>query len=166
MKKAIFLDRDGVINVDKGYVYKIDDFEFMKGIFDALLALQKAGYLLIIVTNQSGIGRGYFSEKAYKKLTDWMLGEFKKKDIFISKVYHCPHTPEEKCKCRKPMPGMLLRAIDEFNIDSNSSWMIGDKRSDMEAGKRAGVKKCLLVEHDGVEKSQLLFDIIPLVLGK
>ena len=143
--KAVFLDRDGVINIDKSYVYKIEEFEFVDGIFDSLKEYQKDGYLLVIVTNQSGIGRGYYTEDDFQKLTSYMLDELKKEDIDIAKVYHCNHSPEEGCECRKPSPGMLLKAKDEFNIDMKNSIMIGDKESDMEAGRRAGVGKCIKV---------------------
>ena len=139
--KAVFLDRDGVINVDHGYVYKIEDFEFVDGIFDELKRYKEEGYIFIVVTNQSGIGRGYYKEEEFLKLTDYMIAEFRKKGIEIKKVYHCPHTPDEGCECRKPKPGMLLKAMDEFNIDMKNSVMIGDKKSDMEAGECAGVGK-------------------------
>ena len=145
MKKALFLDRDGVINEDKGYVSRVEDFAFCAGVFEALRTFEARGYLLIIVTNQSGIGRGYYTQEAYEILTAWMLGEFQKNGVTIAKVYHCPHAPEEKCECRKPRPGMLKEAIEEFGIDPARSWMVGDKLSDMEAGKNARVEKCLLV---------------------
>ena len=94
-KRAVFLDRDGVINVDKAYVHKVSDFEFCKGVFEALKNFQALGYLLIIVTNQSGIGRGYYKEEDFKKLTDWMLKEFEKRGIDIANVYYCPQHPNE-----------------------------------------------------------------------
>ena len=143
--KAVFLDRDGVINIDKNYVYKIEDFEFVDGIFEKLRDYQKRGYLLIVVTNQSGIGRGYYTEEDFQKLTSYMLSELEKEGIKIAKVYHCNHSPEEGCECRKPNPGMLLKAKEEFNIDMKNSIMIGDKESDMEACKRAGVGECIKV---------------------
>ena len=137
--KAVFLDRDGVINIDHGYVYKIEDFEFVEGIFDELRRYKDEGYIFIVVTNQSGIGRGYYKEEDFLKLTNYMIKEFEKRGIEIKKVYYCPHTPAENCECRKPKPGMLLKAQGEFDIDMKNSVMIGDKESDMEAGKRAGV---------------------------
>ncbi len=105
--KAIFLDRDGVINEDTGYVYKIEDFKIIDGVFEALIDLKSVGYLLIIVTGQSGIGRSYYTEDDYQKLTDYMLNTLSTKGINISKVYYCPHAPEDNCNCRKPKPGML-----------------------------------------------------------
>jgi D-glycero-D-manno-heptose 1,7-bisphosphate phosphatase len=138
-QKAFFLDRDGVINVDHGYVAKINDFTFMDGVFPVLRAIAAKGYALIIVTNQSGIGRGYYTEEDFKKLTEWMLSRFVEKEIQIAGVYSCPHSPEADCACRKPAPGMFIQAIREHGIDPASSWMIGDKPSDMEAAKVAGI---------------------------
>ncbi|WOE69550.1 D-glycero-beta-D-manno-heptose 1,7-bisphosphate 7-phosphatase [Hydrogenimonas thermophila] len=148
MKKALFLDRDGVINIDHGYVGKIEDFEFVDGILDFIKSAQKKGYLPIIVTNQSGIGRGYYSLEDFEKLTDWMLKKMRQAGIEIdrSHVFHCPHSPDAGCNCRKPMPGMLLEAKQHFNIDMKNSWMIGDKQSDIEAAKNAGVGHTYLTE--------------------
>ena len=143
--KAVFLDRDGVINIDKSYVYKIEDFEFVDGVFEVLKEFLKRGYKLFIVTNQSGIGRGYYSEDDFFKLTSYMLDKLKEEGIEITKVYHCPHSPELNCECRKPKPMMLLRAKDEFDIDMANSIMIGDKKSDMEAGKNAKVGKTIFI---------------------
>jgi D-glycero-D-manno-heptose 1,7-bisphosphate phosphatase len=148
MKKALFLDRDGVINVDHGYVSRIEDFEFVDGILDFIKTAQAKGYLPIIVTNQSGIGRGYYKAEEFEILTEWMLEEMRRAGIVIdrSQVFHCPHTPEAGCDCRKPMPGMLLEAIGRFEIDLENSWMIGDKPSDIEAARRAGVGHTWLTE--------------------
>ncbi len=150
--KALFLDRDGIINVDHGYVSKIKDFEFNKDIFPTLLSLQSLGFLLIIVTNQSGIGRGYYSEEAYQELTAYMIGCFAKEDITIDAVYHCPHEPDAGCACRKPRTGMLIAAEKEFDIDMKNSWMIGDKNSDMLVGKNAGVENRIFVSSNGVSE--------------
>jgi len=141
MNKALFLDRDGVINIDKGYVHKIEDFEFIDGIFDICEFFQKEGFLIFIITNQAGIARSYYSEKIFQYLTNWMLKEFEKRGINITKVYYCPHHPDftGKCKCRKPNPGMILTAKKEFDIDLENSILIGDKISDIEAGKNAGI---------------------------
>jgi len=148
MKKALFLDRDGVINVDHGYVSRIEDFEFVDGILDFIKTAQAKGYLPIIVTNQSGIGRGYYKAEEFEILTEWMLEEMRRAGIVIdrSQVFHCPHTPEAGCDCRKPMPGMLLEAAGRFEIDLENSWMIGDKPSDIEAARRAGVGHTWLTE--------------------
>ncbi|MDR1285596.1 MAG: D-glycero-beta-D-manno-heptose 1,7-bisphosphate 7-phosphatase [Campylobacteraceae bacterium] len=143
--KAIFLDRDGVINEDIGYVYKQEDFIFTDGVFEALKYFQKCGYLLFIVTNQSGIARGYYSENDFLSLSQYMLKEFNDNGITITKIYYCPHSPETNCKCRKPNPKMLLDAKKEFNINMSVSWLIGDKISDIEAGLRAGVKNLIYI---------------------
>ena len=143
--KAIFLDRDGVINVDKQYVSKIEDFEFTEGIFDLLRYFQELGYLLIVITNQSGIGRGYYTLEDFQTLTEWKLSRLSDEGIMIHEVYYCPHSPESQCSCRKPSPEMLLRAKEKYDIDMKSSWMIGDKQSDIEAGKKAGVGKTVFV---------------------
>lgn len=137
LNKAILLDRDGTINVEKNYLYKIEDFEFLPGAIDGLRKLQKAGYLLIIITNQSGIGRGYYTEEDLKKLNDWMLEKLVDEGVYISKVYYCPHLPDaaiikyrKKCNCRKPAFGMYKQAVIEYNIDLLHSYSVGDKIRD------------------------------------
>lgn len=137
MNKAIFLDRDGTINIDKAYLSKIEDFEYIPGVIEGLKLLQDAGYLLIIITNQSGIARGYYSEEEFIKLNNWMIMDLNNKGINISRVYYCPHHPEgqvEKyrvnCECRKPKLGMYETAIKEFDIDVSLSYTIGDKVRD------------------------------------
>ncbi len=146
--RALFLDRDGTINIEKNYVYKIEDFEFIDGILDLILNYYKQEFLIIIITNQAGIARGFYSENDFKNLTNWMLEQFNKKGIKITKVYHCPHHPEitGECNCRKPNPGMILQAIQEFNIDPVNSVLIGDKKSDILAGKNAGIKKNFYIQ--------------------
>jgi D-glycero-D-manno-heptose 1,7-bisphosphate phosphatase len=146
--KAIFLDRDGVINIDKSYVCKIEDFEFVEGIFEVLHYFRKLGFLLIVITNQSGIGRGYYTSEDFEKLTAWKLKELEKEGIFIDEVYHCPHDPDSGCGCRKPSPDMFLKAKEKFNIDMQASWMIGDKKSDIYAGYNAGIKDTILISKD------------------
>ena len=143
--KAVFLDRDGVINVDRQYVAKIEDFTFRKGIFKLLRYLQEAGYLLIVVTNQSGIGRGYYTREDFEKLTAWKLEQLAKRGIRIEQVCFCPHAPEWECDCRKPSPKMVLEAAKRHDIDLSASWMVGDKKSDIDAGKNAGVGKTVLI---------------------
>lgn len=139
MKKAAFLDRDGVINVDRGYVGKIEDFSWCYGVFEGLLRLKELGFELVIITNQSGIARGYYSEADFDSLTKWMLTGLEKQGISVLKVYHCPHAPELGCECRKPKPGMILKAASELEIDLKNSILIGDKDSDIAAGLSAGV---------------------------
>ena len=144
--KTIFLDRDGVINKEINYLHKIEDFEFIDGVFEACQYLKSLDYKIIIITNQSGISRGYFTERDFQIITNWMLGEFKKKDIKILDVFHCPHLPDSNCNCRKPMPGMLLKAKYKHNIDMQSSWLIGDKEVDIIAANSSGISNTILVK--------------------
>lgn len=148
MRKALFLDRDGLINVDSGYVGRIKDFKFIDGIAAALRHAQQLGYQLIVVTNQSGIGRGYYSESDFERLTHWMAGQLAQQGVAIDAVYHCPHTDEDHCECRKPKPGMLLQAIDKFDVDCDNSWMIGDSERDIEAAQAAGIGNTVLFDAD------------------
>jgi len=177
MQKALFLDRDGVVNFDKHYVGRIADFEFIPGVFDTLRLAIEQGYLLLIVTNQAGIARGYYTQDDYKELTTWMVDEFKKEDITITQVYHCPFhvdgvVPEftGESSMRKPNPGMLLLAQKEHGLNLPESIMIGDKESDIEAGERAGVGQTVRVtqEDDVDTKADFIIDTIarlPRVLG-
>jgi len=143
--KTIFLDRDGVINKEVEYLFRISDFEFIDGIFDACLHFQKLDYEIVIVTNQSGITRGYYNENDYQKLTGWMLDQFNDNGINILDTFYCPHTPESLCECRKPKPGMLIEAKHKYNINMKDSWMIGDSESDIKAANAAGISKTILV---------------------
>ena len=143
--KTIFLDRDGVVNKEVRYLYNLSDFEFIDGIFDACLYFQKLGYEIVIVTNQSGIARGYYNENDYWKLTEWMLGQFNDNGINILDTFYCPHGPESLCECRKPKPGMFIEAQDKYNISMKDSWMIGDSESDIKADNAAGISKTILV---------------------
>jgi len=143
---ALFLDRDGVINVDHGYVYLKEDFEFIDGIFDLCRQAKQRAYLIVVITNQAGIGRGFYSEQEYFNLTEWMCGIFKSEGVIIDSVYHCPFHPlygvgkyRIDAECRKPRPGMLIQATKEHNIDLSRSILIGDKESDIKAGLEAGV---------------------------
>jgi D-glycero-D-manno-heptose 1,7-bisphosphate phosphatase len=153
MNKALFLDRDGVINKEKDYLYQIEDFEFIDGVFEALRHFQEQGYLLIITTNQSGIARGYYTEEDFLVLNRWMLQQFCAQGIRIAKVYYSPYHPDygigkykKNSSCRKPNPGMILQAKKEFNIDLTESILVGDKESDIEAGINAGIKMNILVQ--------------------
>jgi D-glycero-D-manno-heptose 1,7-bisphosphate phosphatase len=148
--KVIFLDRDGVINHEVGYLHKSKDFKFIDGVFEACKNFQLLGYKLIIVTNQSGIARGYYQEADFHTLTKWMLEKFDNQDIDISDVFFCPHAPKSNCKCRKPQPGMFLEARDKYGINMEDSWLIGDKEVDIEAANAAGVNNTILVKsgHD------------------
>ena len=144
--KTIFLDRDGVINKEINYLYKIESFEFINGVFYACQYLESLNYKIIITTNQSGISRGYYTESDFQKLTKWMLGQFNNNNIDILDVIHCPHLPSDFCDCRKPKPGMLLSAKTKHNIDMENSWMIGDKENDIQAAHNAGIRNTILVK--------------------
>jgi len=144
LQKALFLDRDGVINVEKEYLHKAEDFEFIDGVFEVLRYAQQMGYLLIVITNQSGIGRGYYTDEDFQHLNRWMCDRFSQEGIRIAEVYYCPHAPDSVCDCRKPLPGMIHAAANRFQIDFDHSVLIGDKESDIEAGKSAGVGVCIL----------------------
>ena len=139
--KALFLDRDGVINKEINYLHKIEDFEFVEGIFDLCRFYQEKGYLIIVVTNQSGIARGYYTQEQFDTLTSWMIEEFSKNGIKLNKVYYCPHHPDISgiCECRKPDIGMFTEAQSEFDIDLESSVMVGDNERDIEAALKAGI---------------------------
>lgn len=143
--KIAFLDRDGVINKEVGYLHKIADFEFIDGVFEACKFLQNQEFKIIIITNQSGIGRGYYGESDFEILTAWMLGEFIKNKIDILDVFHCPHSPEDNCACRKPKSGMFIQASKKYNIDKPNSLMIGDKEADIAAANNFGIDKAILV---------------------
>lgn len=140
--RAVFLDRDGTINDNgkKGYTYKIEDFKFLPGVITALRRLSKTEYKIIIVTNQSGIGRGYYTEAQMQKLHRWMVRTLKKQGVRIDKIYHCPHTSEDECDCRKPKIKLFLQAVRDFGISLDKSWFIGDDEKDVIAGREANIK--------------------------
>ena len=144
-RRALFLDRDGVINVDHGYVFRIADFEPVAGMFDAVRAAAARGWAPVVVTNQSGIGRGYFIQADYNALEAHMRRLFREAGAELLAVYHCPHRSDEGCLCRKPRPGMILRAAHEHSIDLARSAMIGNKLSDAAAARAAGVGRIELV---------------------
>lgn len=150
MYKALFLDRDGVVNVEKNYLHKIEEFELVEGIVEVCRAYQENGYLIIIVTNQSGISRGYYSEEDFAQLSQWMVEHFKTLGITITHIYHCPHheSIDGVCECRKPEPGMFLEAKKEYDLDMPHSVMIGDNERDIEAAQRAGVGMNILLSTD------------------
>ncbi len=137
MNKAVFLDRDGTINVEKNYLHKINEFEFCPGAIEGMKLLQEAGFKLIIITNQSGIGRGYYTEEAFLLLNKWMIDRLQREGVIIDKVYYCPHLPNaaiekyrKMCNCRKPLLGLYEKAIKEFNLRVDSCYAIGDKIRD------------------------------------
>jgi rfaE bifunctional protein nucleotidyltransferase chain/domain len=164
-RKAAFLDRDGVINLDRAYVSRWEDFEFVPGAVEAMRRLKQAGYALVVVTNQSGIARGYYSEAQYQALTSAMKEALADAGAAVDAVYHCPHHPKGsvsgldiECDCRKPAPGMILRAAKELNLLLTDSILIGDKPSDIDAARAAAVGKAYLVQSDNAESGQGLAD--------
>jgi D-glycero-D-manno-heptose 1,7-bisphosphate phosphatase len=163
--KALFLDRDGVINVEKHYLHKIEEFEFTPGIIEVMRQYQQDGYALVIVTNQSGIGRGYYTEEDFWKLTEWMKQKLEEWGIVLAGVYFSPYHPEKaigeyrrESECRKPGPGMLLKAAKELELDLTASVMFGDKESDVEAGRRAGVAQTIRLMERGKETKDSMAD--------
>ena len=143
---ALFLDRDGVINKDKNYVYKIDDFEFNKEIFGLVRNARKCHLKIIVITNQSGIGRGLYSIEDFKKINSWMLGVFERENANIDKVFYCPNHPTEgkgeymkDDYDRKPNPGMIFKAKKEFNLSLKNSLLIGDRETDIQAARNAEI---------------------------
>ena len=151
MNKALFLDRDGVINNDLGYVHKQKDIIFLPGIFELVKKAKSLNYLVVIVTNQAGIGRGYYSVAQFKNLTDWMKNKFIENDGFIDAVYFCPYHPTEgignykiDSSLRKPKPGMLHKASLDLDINLSDSIMVGDNLTDMQAAESAGINKLFL----------------------
>lgn len=149
---AIFLDRDGTINIDHGYVYEIDNFTFIDGVIEAMHQLKEMGYMLVLVTNQSGIARGKFSEAQFETLTEWMDWSLADRGVDLDGIYYCPHHPQgvveeyrQVCDCRKPFPGMFIAARDELHIDMAASYMVGDKLEDMQAASAADIGTKVLV---------------------
>lgn len=142
--KVVILDRDGTINRDFGYVYKKEDLEFLPGAIEGLKKFSDAGYKLIIITNQSGIGRGYFTVEQYLDFNNYFIEQLKSKGIIIDKVYYCPHGPESNCECRKPKLKLFYDAIKEFNIDLDNSYVIGDKERDISISNTTSIKGFIL----------------------
>ena len=145
MNKALFLDRDGTINVEKNYLYKIEDFEFIPEIFNICRKAEAEGYLLIVITNQSGVSRGYYNETQMNQCNQYMINKFKEHGITITDVFCCTSINDEDFD-RKPNPGMFLKAKEKYNIDMSKSISIGDKSRDIEAAKKAGVKQNYFIQ--------------------
>jgi D-glycero-D-manno-heptose 1,7-bisphosphate phosphatase len=152
-RRAVFLDRDGVLNEDRGYVSRPEDFHWLPGAILALQALQRAGWQLVVVTNQSGIARGFYGPAEYDNLTSWMRADLAAHHVKLDGVYHCPHLPDaplaawcRQCDCRKPAPGMLRRAARDLKLDLATCVMIGDKPADIAAGRAARVAACIRID--------------------
>ena len=174
-RKAVFLDRDGTINIEKNYLYKIEDFEYIPGVIDALRQLCSMGYALIIISNQSGIARGYYTENDYEHLDSWVKEDLRQKGIDITASYYCPHHPEAiipkyriKCECRKPGTKLFWDAQKEYDIDMNVSFAVGDRMRDLAICKESGVKGILFsdnnsIHNDTVDVCSSWYEIIKLV---
>jgi D-glycero-D-manno-heptose 1,7-bisphosphate phosphatase len=170
-RKAAFVDRDGVIIVDSGFLHRAEDLAFLPGAIESLQRLQAAGYLLVVITNQSGIARGFYTEADYLRLTAYMQQRLLAAGVQLSAVEYCPHLPDAEiaryrldCDCRKPRPGMLERAATALNIDLSASILVGDRATDIQAGRGAGVGRCWLVRsglpltQSDIELADAVFD--------
>lgn len=151
--KAAFIDRDGVINEERNYVHRIEDFVLLPGVAQGLALLRDAGFLLIVVTNQAGIARGYYDQSEMDRLHEHMHKKLAQDSVSLDAIYFCPHHPQGRvqmlaleCDCRKPAPGMVLQAAKDLDLDLAASVLIGDKLSDVQAGRRAGVGRTIIVE--------------------
>ena len=146
LRRGLILDRDGVVNIDSGYLHRIEECRFTDGIFEMTQAFAARGFAVVIATNQAGIGRGYYTEADFETLMSWMRGEFRRHGVALAGIYHCPDHPtagvgpyRRANPWRKPGPGMLLQAAADLGLDLARSWTVGDKPSDIEAGRAAGV---------------------------
>tara|TARA_E500000178_G_scaffold356537_1_gene435241 strand:+ start:4820 stop:5323 length:504 start_codon:yes stop_codon:yes gene_type:complete len=159
-KKGAFLDRDGVINLDTGYVHKIQDFRWIKGIKKTIKLLNKLNYVVVVITNQSGVKRGYFTEEELNKLHEWINQELKKNNAYIDDFFYCTDLPKENIlkSRRKPSPEMINEAIKKYNLERNQCFFIGDKQTDLQAAKNARIKGFLFEGGD-------IFDMIQKILN-
>lgn len=160
--KALFLDRDGVINLERCYVHSREEFQFQDGIFELCRAARNLGYLLVVVTNQAGIARGYYKQQDFLQLTEWMIGRFAEQQIHIARVYYCPYHPihgvgkyKRDSPDRKPKPGMLLRAQRDLDLNLSSSVLVGDQASDMQAARAAGIGTKIALCREAAEMEAL-----------
>ncbi len=144
--RAIFIDRDGTINLDVHYLDDPDKFEMYPGVGEGVKKLKDSGFKVIVITNQSGIARGYFTEKQLSDIHERMKKEFREFDVMLDGIYYCPHHPDDNCNCRKPNTGLFEKAIREHNIDVKKSYMLGDKILDVGAGKKIGARTVLVPE--------------------
>ena len=153
--KAVFLDRDGVINEKRiDHVKSVDEFKIFSNVGDAIKLLRDKGYLVIIITNQSVIGRNIISEKKLDEIHIELKNYLKQSNTYVDSIYYCPHIPEQNCDCRKPKPGLIFEACQDFDIDLKNSYFIGDSISDLDAARNAGCKGILLKQH------QNLFELV------
>ena len=161
-RKAVFLDRDGTLNVNFGYVHRRQDWEWIDGAIKALKSLQSAGFELVIVTNQAGIARGYYQPADVEALHDWMRAELAAHGVTLTGIYYCPHHPDfgetRHCSCRKPQAGMLVQAAQDLRLDLEQSWIIGDQLTDAAAGLKAGTKAVVIGTQTAEEFLQSVSD--------
>lgn len=164
-RRALLLDKDGVINVDLGYVCTPERTTFMDGVFEVCRSATRLGFLNVVVTNQAGIARGYYTERDFLTYMDWVRNQFRERGAQIDAVYYCPHHPVHglgeylrDCDCRKPKPGMILAAARELTLDLPGSVLLGDSGSDMAAGQAAGVGTCLMLPPRGDAFPSMLDD--------
>ena len=162
-KKAIFLDRDGVINKEVNYLSNPDDFELIENTIEALKILKKKHFLLIVITNQAGIARGYFNEEILLEIHNKMNSLLKQYNVFLDDIFYCPHHPDftGPCECRKPNPGMIYRARDKYNINLNNSYVVGDTINDIKTGLNAGCITVLVLTGYGAEEQKKIKNIKP-----
>jgi len=145
MKRFVFLDRDGTLVRDEGYTHRIADYALLPGVVDGLRRLEAAGFGLAIVTNQSGIARGYYGEGEYAAFQEHLVADLSRQGVRLSGSFHCPHLPDAGCDCRKPAPGLLLQARDALGAELSESWVVGDKACDGDAAIRAGCRGAVLL---------------------
>ena len=160
MRKILFLDRDGVVNIDKHFVSKIEDIVFVEGIFQLCKYFEEHDYQIIIATNQSGIARGLFSEQEFQAIMFFILEEFRRHGIVVLACFHCPHGPEDNCTCRKPMPGLFTQALRQFNTEAENCISIGDRERDIEAALAAGISQNYLLQDPQMNTGHFLGSIV------
>lgn len=160
MSKILFLDRDGVVNIDKHFVSKIEDIVFVEGIFQLCKYFQEQNYQIVIATNQSGIARGLFSEQEFHAIMFFILEEFKRHAIGVLACSHCPHGPDDNCTCRKPLPGLFTQALRQFNIEAENCISIGDRKRDIEAALAAGISQNYLLQEPQMNTGHFLGSIV------
>lgn len=176
-RKAFFLDRDGTVNKHIGFITRIEELELLEGVGESIKLLNEEGYMVIIITNQSGIARGYLSVEELEEIHNKMKMLLQQEGAYVDDIFYCPHYIDKEiiggrkefqkeCSCRKPKPGMLIEAAGKYNIDLKKSWMIGDSKCDVEAGKRAGCQIALIgqVEDKEIPCFSSLFECVNSIL--
>jgi len=154
MNKTVFIDRDGTINRDVPYCRQPEDFELLPGVTEGIRLLNEHGFKVVVITNQSGIARGYFTQEMLAKIHDTMRSELAKYGAHLDAIYYCPHHPDSHCSCRKPQPAMLFRAARELSLDISHSYVVGDNDMDIQMGKTAGCKTILVLESAEAERKR------------